>query len=120
MRNTVADGANGIIGNITIAATLKYLSNFWRSFEMLLINCKIELKLKWTKHCVLFTNGNDNDHANSNNIILATKDKKLYVPIVTLSTEDNQKPTKSSLQKIEEISVLGWIWNKKWEQQYYK
>ena len=31
---------------------LKYLSNFWGSLEMPLINCKIELKLKWTKYCI--------------------------------------------------------------------
>ena len=40
-------------------ATIKYLSNFWRSREMPLINCKVELKLKWTKHCVLFVPGNE-------------------------------------------------------------
>ena len=33
--------------------SLKYLSNFWRSLEMSLINCKVELKLKLTKYCVL-------------------------------------------------------------------
>ena len=32
---------------VKIAAPLKYLANFWRSLEMLLINCKIELSLKW-------------------------------------------------------------------------
>ena len=30
-----------------IAVPLKYLSNFWRSLEMPLINCKIELSFKW-------------------------------------------------------------------------
>ena len=38
---------------------LKNLRNFWRSLEMLLINCKTELKLKWVKH-VLAAGGNDN------------------------------------------------------------
>ena len=42
---TEADGNNGILKNSTIAVPLKYLSNFWRSFEMPLINCKIELIL---------------------------------------------------------------------------
>ena len=55
------------------------LSNLWRSLEMPLINCKVELKLKWTKYCVLSAagadvNGNDND-----NIIFTIKDTKLYV-----------------------------------------
>ena len=35
------------------SALLKYLSSFWRPLEMPLINCKIELKLNWTKNCVL-------------------------------------------------------------------
>ena len=39
---------------------LKYLSNFWRSLRLPLINCKIKLKLKWTKYYVLSANGNDN------------------------------------------------------------
>ena len=54
--NTVAqpnaNHANGILINATIAVPLKYLSNFWRPLEMPLINCQVELKLKWTKHCV--------------------------------------------------------------------
>ena len=44
--NTEPHGADKILKNTTIAVPLKYLSNFWRSFEMLLINCKVELKLK--------------------------------------------------------------------------
>ena len=46
-----------ILKNAIIAVPKKYLSNFWRSLEMWLINCKVELKLKWTKHCVLATAG---------------------------------------------------------------
>ena len=49
----VAEGANGILKNVTISVPLKYLSNFWRSLEMPLINCKVELKFKWTSYCVL-------------------------------------------------------------------
>ena len=44
------DQANGILRNATIAVLLKYLSNFWRSLEMLSINRKVELKLKWAKY----------------------------------------------------------------------
>ena len=43
--NTVADGANRKKENVKIAIQLKYLSNFWRSLEMPLINCKIEFLL---------------------------------------------------------------------------
>ena len=40
----VTEGANGILRYKTIAILLKYLSNFWISLEMLVINCKVELK----------------------------------------------------------------------------
>ena len=46
LENTEVDGANGIFKNATIAVPLKYLSNFWRSLEMHLINCLVELKHK--------------------------------------------------------------------------
>ena len=66
-----------------IIAPLKYLNNFWRTLEMLLINCEINLILTWSKDCV------------TTNSISAGKfainDTKLYVPVVTLSTQDNAK-----------------------------
>ena len=61
---------------------------------MPLINCKVELKLKSTKYCVLSVAGNENninEDANANNIIFTIKDTKLYVPVVTLSARDNLK-----------------------------
>ena len=65
------NAANRIVKNATIAVPLKYLSNFWRSLEMPLINCKVELKLKCTKHCVLFAAVADNVHGNADdNLIL--------------------------------------------------
>ena len=72
-----------------ITVPLKYLSNFWRSFEMSVINCKAEIKLKWKKYCVLSAAGNDNlnDNNNDNNIISIIKETKLYVPVVTFSQE---------------------------------
>ena len=94
LENTEINGANRILKNAIIAVLLKYLSNFWKTLEMPLINCKVELKLKWTKYCVLSAVGNDNNDANSNNIIFIIKDTKLYVPVVTLSAKSNQKLTK--------------------------
>ena len=79
LENTVAGRANGILRNSTIAVLSKCLSYFWRSLAMSLVNCKIELKLKWTKYCALLAKGNDNDDANCNNIIFTIKDTKLYV-----------------------------------------
>ena len=62
---------------------------------MTLINCKVELKHKWTKYCDLSIAGNENDNNNdnANNIIFTIKDTKLYVPVVTLSAPDNQRGT---------------------------
>ena len=44
---------------------------------MSLINCKIELKLKLTKYCVLSLAGADNLNASFNNVIFNIKDSKL-------------------------------------------
>ena len=62
---------------------LEYLSNFWRLLEIPLINCKVELKLRWTKYCVLSVAGIDNVNSNDedNNNIITIKDTKLYVPV---------------------------------------
>ena len=86
--NTDADGANRKKEGVKIVVPLKYLSNFWRSLEMPLINCKVELSLKWTENCMFTT------AANANKVIFKITDAKLYVPIVTLSTEDNAKLSK--------------------------
>ena len=88
--------ANGILKNAAIAVLLRYLGNFSRSLEILLINSKVKLKLKWIKDCVLSVLGNENDDANldSNNIIFTIKDTKLFVRAVTLSEKDNQNLSK--------------------------
>ena len=62
---------------------LKYLSNFWRTLEMPLINCEINLILNWSEKYVL-SNG-----TKAKTFAITTK---LYVPVVTLSTQDNAKP----------------------------
>ena len=68
-----------------IAAPLQYLSNFWRSLEMPPINCKVEFSLKWIENCVLTA---------ANTATFKITDVKLYVPIVTLKTENNTKLSK--------------------------
>ena len=77
---------NGVFENVKIAVPLKYLSNFWRSLEMSLINCKVHLELSWTKNCVM------------SNVVGVTTFKitntKLYVPIVTSSSKNNAKLVK--------------------------
>ena len=76
---------NGRKNGVKIAVPLKYLSNFWRSLEMPLINCKIEISLKWIENCMLTT---------ATTATFKITDSKLYVPIVTLSSEDNVKLSK--------------------------
>ena len=77
---------NGRKNGVKIAIPLKYLSNFWRSLEMPLINCKIEVSLKWYERCLLTV---------ANTATFKITDAKLYVPIVTLSSEDNVTLSKS-------------------------
>ena len=62
---------------------LKYLSNFWRTLEMPLINYEVNLILTWSSTCVI-TNSNGAG-------VFAITDTKLYVPVVTLSTQENTK-----------------------------
>ena len=74
---------------------LKYLSNFWRTLEMLLINCEVSLILTWSSTCVIanYTGAGT----------FAITDTKLYVPVITLSTQDNSKllqQLKSGLKRV--------------------
>ena len=46
-----------------IAVPLKYLSNFWRSLETPLINCKVEFSLTWNKNCILSSVADDSNFA---------------------------------------------------------
>ena len=69
--------------NVEIMVPLKYLSNFWRTLEMPLINCEVNLILTWSSTCVI-TNSNGAG-------TFAITDTKLYVPVVTLSTQENTK-----------------------------
>ena len=66
---------------------------------MPLMNSKVELKLKWSKYCVLFAAGAYNPNANPNNVIFTIIDTKLYVPVVTISAKDNQKLTRLGFQR---------------------
>ena len=78
-------GSNGT-KNVEIMVPLKYLSNFWRTLEMPLINCEVNLILTWSSTCFLAATGDGNQAAT-----FAITDSKLYVPVVTLSTQENTK-----------------------------
>ena len=74
---------NGIKNGVKIATPLKYSSNFWRSLEMP-FNCKIEFSWGWYEECILSKVGTAATFTLT----------KLYVPTVTLKTEDNKKLSK--------------------------
>ena len=74
----VDNGANEILKDAPIPEPLKYLSNFWKSLKMSLINCKVELKLQWFNYWVLSAARNDNANDHDDNITFTTKDTKLY------------------------------------------
>ena len=83
-----------------ILVPLKYLSNFWRTLEMPLINCEVELILTWSKNCVISSATGETK--------FAITETKLYVPVVTLSTEDNAK----LLQQLKSNFKRKINWNK--------
>ena len=82
---TCVTDANGT-KNVEIMVTLKYLSNFWRTLKMHLINCEVNLILTWYKRFVIASNTAANQETT-----FAITDTKRYVPVVTLSTQDNAK-----------------------------
>ena len=68
--------------SVNVIVPLKYLSKFFRSLEMPLINCKIKLNLTWKKEYSL------SNQAGA--AVFTINDTKTYVPVVTLSKEDNK------------------------------
>ena len=78
-------GNNGT-KDVEIMVPLKYLSNFWRTLEMSLINCEVNLILTWSSTCVLIATGVQNQAAT-----FEITDTKLNVPVMTLSTQGNLK-----------------------------
>ena len=45
--------ADGNAKDVEIIVPLKYLSNFWRTLEMPLINCEVNFLLTWSKDCAI-------------------------------------------------------------------
>ena len=90
---------NNLIKNdVKIIIPLKHLSNFWKNLNIGLINCEVELILTWFKNCVLIdklTKDADYDDPivhkidNPENTTFKITDTKLYVPVVTLSKEND-------------------------------
>ena len=89
--------------NIKIAVPLKYLGNFWRNLNIPLINCEISINLSWTDKCVVVNKVYREPKAATATATAITKIEsptnvtfkmtgcKLYVPVVTLSAENENK-----------------------------
>ena len=86
--------------DVEIIVSLKYLSNFWRALEMPLINWEVNLILTWSKDCVITNSTGEGK--------FAITETKLYVPVVTLSTKDNEK----LLQQLKSGFKKTISWNK--------
>ena len=72
--------------NVEILEPLKYLSNFWKKIEFPLTNCEINLILTCSADCVTLFGAVANQATK-----ITITDAKLYVPVVTLSTQTNAK-----------------------------
>ena len=97
LRKTPQD--NDSLTNAEVVIPLKHLSNFWKNLSIPLTNCEIELIVTWTKNCVLADMttrdaGNNNDPPAivvPSGATFKITDTKLYVPVVTLSKENDIK-----------------------------
>ena len=85
---------------VKIAVPLKCLSNFWRTLEMPLISCEINLILTWSEDYVISSATQETK--------FKTTDTKLYVPVVTLSSQYNAK----LLQQLKSGFKRSINWNK--------
>ena len=83
-----------------VVVPLKYLSNFWRSLDLLLINCEIELDLSWSRKCVISEISRTaaiaanppnpaREKTKTNSATFQIISPKLYIPVNTLSISDN-------------------------------
>ena len=85
--------------NIELAIPLKYLGNVWRALNMPLISCEVSLELKWNKNCVITSLERRQVDAGPpivrdkapTGATLAINYCKLYIPVVTLSKNDEIK-----------------------------
>ena len=87
--------AAGKTKGVEILIPLNYLSNFWRTIEMPLINCEVNLISTWSSACFItnYTGAG----------IFAITDTKLFLSVVTLSTQDNTQllqQSKSGFKRI--------------------
>ena len=77
VKNTGKTPAKVNTKDVEIIVPLKYLSNFWRTLEMPLFNCEVNLELTWSNDCVITNSTGEGK--------FQITETKLYVPVVTLS-----------------------------------
>ena len=94
---TIKNPAAGNPKDVEIIVPLKYLSNFWRTLEMLFINYEVNLILTWSKDCIISSATRETK--------FAITETKLYVPVVTLSTQDNAKLLQQLKSSFKSISI---------------
>ena len=98
-----------------LSIPLKYLGNFWRALNIPLISCEVSLELKWNKNCLITSLQQTQVDAGplavnrtTTGATLAINDCKLYVPVVTLSKDDEIK----LLTNLKSGFTREIIWNK--------
>ena len=91
---------NGNTKDVEISEPLKHLSNFWRTLEMPLIDCEVNLILTWSKDCVMTNSTGERK--------FEITETKLYVPVLISSTKDNEK----LLQQLKSYFKKTTGWNK--------
>ena len=101
--------------DVELAIPLKYLRNFWRALNIPLIICEVFLELKWNKNCVITSleqrqvdAGPPVVNETTTGATLAINHCKLYVPVVTLSKDDEIK----LLTNLKSGFTREIIWNK--------
>ena len=92
---------------VKIMVQFKYSTNFWITLEMPLINCEINLMLTSSKNFIISSAAPNQDTE------FAITDAKLYVPVVTLSTEDNAKLSQQLKSSFKKKQLIGIIINQK-------
>ena len=90
---------NDVTNIVEIMVPLKYLSNFWRTLEMALINWEINVDL----NCVILAN-----NLAAQVTLFSITDTNVYVPVVTLTAQDNAK----LFEQLKSVFKRTTIWNK--------
>ena len=94
--NPAYDANKSAKKEVEIAVPLKYLSNFWRTSDMPLINCEVSLILTWSRKCGITSMekrviATRQRNTSSTDATFQITDTKLYVPVVTLSTQNDKR-----------------------------